>query len=317
MGNQKLSDNDELYSKWFLPKKDVIRRDALIIEEWEHIIKSFPAFKEKIERNPVFPKKFISILAHLKQISDEMLLDAIYLNLDVFYINKSEKIRKEFNRKIEEILDKFFQVTKSKIYKKILVEREISGDDEFTIDGLKVKITQKAILQHIERIKAKPLLSSQIHDIQYKYKSYREAGYKKFVKNESKIITSTETDDRTPNLLSEMLNKKLNDYGFFNIEMVKQLSKENQKLLVKRLSLNGMPYTIAMFDYLGFFDDLIPEYFKSKKKQNIELAKWFDVDARTIRGNINVLTPYSEENKSRYTSYKYKETVKKDYTSLK
>ena len=100
---------------------------------------------------------------------------------------------------------------------------------------------------------------------------------------------------------------------------VKKLSEPNKQSLVELISTNGLPYSIAMFDFLGFLKHIESEHFKTKYKLNKEVTKWFnsDKDGRAVKGNISSLSDYSTENKSKYTAHTHKETVKKDYQKLK
>ena len=113
----------------------------------------------------------------------------------------------------------------------------------------------------------------------------------------------------------------LTQYGFFDLQLVKQLKEDKREELVKILSSNQLPYCIAFFDYLGFFKHLDDEkYFKSNRARDIEISKWFDSDndGRTIRGNKSTLTkPPKEDSKPRYTAYQHKNKVKEDYLRLK
>ena len=116
---------------------------------------------------------------------------------------------------------------------------------------------------------------------------------------------------------SEELKVNLIKYGFFELPKVKVLSPKNQSKLFEKLNTNVSPYIIAMFDYLGFLKHLTMEYSMTKAKINDTIGKMLDIDPRTVKGNINVLTDYSEEKKVRYTSHKHKETVINDYNLLK
>jgi Glu-tRNA(Gln) amidotransferase subunit E-like FAD-binding protein len=118
---------------------------------------------------------------------------------------------------------------------------------------------------------------------------------------------------------SEALKKYLFDYGFNQLEKVKELSSQNQTLLINMLSEKGLPYAIAMFDYLKFISFLNKEYFETNDKRNKEISKWFDKDkdGRAVKGNISSLLPNTTENKNRYTAHKHKESVIKDYELLK
>lgn len=138
-------------------------------------------------------------------------------------------------------------------------------------------------------------------------------------------ITDADNDNY---LQTELLKKKMNfdrlkenlaKNGFFNLEMVNSLTETNKQKLVKLLIANGLPYSIAMFEYLGFIKYLGKNHFHKNKDRDIEISKWFSADAndRSVRGNINVLYPSSTEDKNRYTAHLHKETVKNDYQSLK
>jgi hypothetical protein len=118
---------------------------------------------------------------------------------------------------------------------------------------------------------------------------------------------------------SEFLKEQLNKYGFFELEKVKTLTEQNQILLIKNISEKKLPYAIAMFDYLKFIAYLDSEHFNSAFKRNLEISKWFegDADGRSVRGNINSLLSYTNEDKKKYTAHLHKENVEKDYELLK
>jgi len=74
-----------------------------------------------------------------------------------------------------------------------------------------------------------------------------------------------------------------------------------------------------MFDYLEFITSLERNYFKTKYRLHREISSWFnsDKEGRSVKGNINSLLINSNENKSRYTAFKHKKSVIKDYELLK
>ena len=121
------------------------------------------------------------------------------------------------------------------------------------------------------------------------------------------------------NTREESLTINLNKYGFFKLKKIKQLTKLNQLLLIKKISDGNLPYAIAMFDFLQFIQYLKENHFDTHKKLNQEISKWFksDIDGRAVRGNISSLLGYTTENKRRYTAYIHKENVIKDYNQLK
>jgi len=126
--------------------------------------------------------------------------------------------------------------------------------------------------------------------------------------------TPQQTETKTDKLKAE-----LGEYGFFELPKVKQLSEPNKQSLVELISTNGLPYSIAMFEFLDFLKHLETEHFTTKYKLNKEVAKWFnsDKEGRAVKGNISSLSDYSTENKSKYTAHTHKETVKTDYQKLK
>lgn len=129
-----------------------------------------------------------------------------------------------------------------------------------------------------------------------------------------KAFSSQQTETKTDKIKAE-----LGKYGFFELPKVKQLSEHSKQSLIELISTNGLPYSIAMFDLLGFLNYIENEHFKTKYKLNKEIAKWFnsDKEGRAVKGNVSTLSDYSKENKSKYTAHTHKETVKIDYQKLK
>jgi hypothetical protein len=116
---------------------------------------------------------------------------------------------------------------------------------------------------------------------------------------------------------TDKLKADLGKYGFFEISKVRQLSEPNKQRLVELISTNNLPYSIAMFEYLGFLKYLKAEHLKADNKLFKEISKWFNVTDRAVKGNIYVLKEFSKENRTRYTADQQKQTVQKDYEKLK
>ena len=118
---------------------------------------------------------------------------------------------------------------------------------------------------------------------------------------------------------SSNLNSNLLQYGFYNLSKVKQLSESNKQNLLMLLATNDMPYCIAMFHYLDYFNHLQFEYFNTKNLLFQEVAKWFNSGkgGRQVKGNFHTLSSNSKEDKVRYTAHLHKENVIKDYKMLK
>lgn len=126
-------------------------------------------------------------------------------------------------------------------------------------------------------------------------------------------------DDETPpnETKTDKLKAELKTYGFFELSMVKQLSEPNKQSLVELISKNGLPYSIAMIEYLGFLKHLKAEHFTTDNKLFKAVADWFKVAERAVKGNIYVLNINSKENKERYTADQHRQTVQNNYEKLK
>lgn len=117
--------------------------------------------------------------------------------------------------------------------------------------------------------------------------------------------------------ITDKLKAELGNYGFFELPMVKELAEPQKQSLVELISTNSLPYRIAMIEYLGFLKHLKAEHFKSDHKLFKEVAGWFEVGERAVKGNIYVLNDSSNESRTRYTADQYKHAVQRDYDSLK
>jgi len=121
----------------------------------------------------------------------------------------------------------------------------------------------------------------------------------------------------------EKIESNLLNFGFFELQKVKTLSYEGKQELIKLIAVNdnltqmdSISYSVAMFDYLGFFIYLEEKHFSyNKRKMQLEISKWFesDKDGRRIRGLINSLS----KNAEKYNSYKFKAKVIEDYQKIK
>ncbi len=116
---------------------------------------------------------------------------------------------------------------------------------------------------------------------------------------------------------TDKLKTVLSEHGFFELTKVKQLSEPNKQSLIELISTQGLPYSIAMLDYLAFLKHLKAEYFKSNTKLYKAISEWFGVGNRTVKGNIYVLNEISKENRKNYTADQHKQKVQNDYDKLK
>jgi hypothetical protein len=112
----------------------------------------------------------------------------------------------------------------------------------------------------------------------------------------------------------ETLQVELNNYGFFTLELVKKLPEKGAENLITLIYSNKLPYQIAMLEHIGFIKHLKTEHCDFYDDQvNQCLAKILRRCARNVKGNVLVLNPNSGENKVKYTAYKHKVRVEKDY----
>lgn len=193
----------------------------------------------------------------------------------------------------------------------------VTAANKLTIPGLK-----EAVLQEIIRDKLNIYVLSSCSK-----KSDTDAIDKKQLAMERNARLKTYVDSVLNNELqkpsplqatkAENLSVLLSEYGFFELPSVKSLPKEFQIKLVENISDNGVPYKIAMLDYLGFISFLKKEFFSSAYKLQEILAEWLYSNKRIIKGNIAVLGSKSKENRERYTAHLHKDEVVNYYQSLK
>jgi hypothetical protein len=160
------------------------------------------------------------------------------------------------------------------------------------------------------------------------HKAVREFGYysgivnkvEEQVKKYPQLFATFDKCEHTPppeQTKTDKLKAELGKYGFFELSKVKQLSEPNKQSLVELININGLPYGIAMFEYLGFIKHLKAEHFAADYKLFKAVAKCFNVTDRAVKGNFYVLNKFSKENRTRYTADKQWQTVQKNYEALK
>ncbi len=147
--------------------------------------------------------------------------------------------------------------------------------------------------------------------------------YVDFIKTEIIFFDSSnaelENNKKTITIQSktEKLKSELQKYGFFDLEMTKNLCNGSSEEIINLLIGKELPYKIAMIDFLGFVRHLEKEHTNTKNDLYKCISEIFNTDIRRVKGNLLVLNPISKENKTRYTAYCHKETVQKDYQKLK
>lgn len=222
-----------------------------------------------------------------------------------------------------------YQVNKLKyIFKDLPLEEKEYSDDQFNfiyncllcLGDIVTTISEESLIydidfndvilwawRHSEKGKQNP----------YEVFIYHLKGNDKNRKDSNSEVTLNKTEQLKTKAL--ILSESLYEYGFFKLNKLKQLSEKSQNILIQLLSDNKLPYAMAMFDYLDYFTYLEKNHFTTKYKLYIEVSKWFnsDKEGRAVKGNVNSLLKNSTENKSRYTAFKHKEKVIRDYEELK
>jgi hypothetical protein len=228
--------------------------------------------------------------------------------------------------------NKYLGISKAKIHTKgSLVNVLLNHTNNLLTQINTTTLYEKGLLTEPQKIKLELVLNERKMKLKQGYVNSskdEEQRYRKILKewfaDEKRFI-----DEVTPivralppqplKTKAEILNEQLSKYDFFELEKVKPLTSKNKSCLIDKISKNGLPYAIAMFDFLQFIQYLEREHFKSKYKLNKEVSKWFDSDkdGRAVKGNISSLLKNTTENKDRYTAHKHKENVIKDYELLK
>lgn len=163
----------------------------------------------------------------------------------------------------------------------------------------------------INVIKLKP-----IHEISWK--DYNISGkYMALYKSENTLLLQSDEPEELTK--TRKLRENLDKHGFSQLNNVQSLSSGKQDELVQLLVKKGLPYQIAMLDFLGFTVYLQEEHCNPQTKKALfkKLSAILDADERAIKGNIYVLDEYSKMDRTRYTAHLHKEAVKKDFYLLK
>lgn len=221
-------------------------------------------------------------------------------------------------------------MAKAKMHtKSSLIEALINLTNSLLTQINGVTLYEKGLITDANKIKLELVINSRKLKLKQGYKNSspnEEQRYRKILKewfnDEKKFI-----DEITPLLKAlppqqaetkkDKLKAELGKYGFFELSKVKQLSEPNKQSLIELISTNDLPYSIAMFEYLGFLKHLKAEHFTTDYKLFKAVAKWFEVAERAVKGNIYVLNEHSKENRTRYTADQQKQTVQKDYEKIK
>ncbi|OQD44028.1 hypothetical protein BUL40_00280 [Croceivirga radicis] len=84
----------------------------------------------------------------------------------------------------------------------------------------------------------------------------------------------------------------------------------NNVVLEEKKPKTNLPYQIALLNELGFFENEIIKKIPKQKQYQL-ISKLLGTSERQVKGNVLVLSPISREDRMRYTSYAYIDSVKK------
>lgn len=205
----------------------------------------------------------------------------------------------------------------------------VTNDILTQINGL--KLYESGLITDASKMKLDLAIQSRKLKLSEGYISKNKGGdqkYRKILKewlrDETAFINQIEpmlksAPEKPEETKQEIFERMVSKYGFFDLPKTEKLEPSAKNELVQKIIENGIPYAVAMLDYLDFFKHLQNQYFSSKFKLHREVSKWFnsDKEGRAIKGNMNVLSEFSKEDRKKYTSFQHVEKVKSDYLNLK
>lgn len=286
----------------------------------EHPDNNFKLFKEiEIDRAERYQKSLVDYKRDKEQKSAYYMLERWIEFLKNDFISETERKRRTY-----EVFEKRYGITVNKTFSFVLLKKDRLGlyekkKQEFILERKKNELEagENELTYHynswlsdelkvIERWQSvEKDISRQIEISKYKEFVESELGERKS-QSKSSFVENLPLPNR-PKVL-----EKLDEYGFTQFLGNKNLSVKIKELIIE----NEMPYRIALLKEIGFLDYFFKEYAKTKEHGFELLSKVFEYGKRRIKGNINVLNPKTKEDKTVYTSHKYKETVRNDILGL-
>jgi len=134
-------------------------------------------------------------------------------------------------------------------------------------------------------------------------------------------LNSPETVPNKEDYKKQSIYKIFEELGQYNISQF--LIQEGYKVeTILELILNNsgpdfISYIIALLYEARYIDYLRNEFFTSNEERNEALSKILGLYPRAIKGNINVLNPRSEDDRTKYKSHEYQQKIKNDLLGLK
>lgn len=132
---------------------------------------------------------------------------------------------------------------------------------------------------------------------------------KHFIEKEKSLVLDSEVTITK----KDRLNSYLNDYGFFELEILKD---KKLNFLIEHLAEKKAPYQIAYLEHLGFNKYVLSKYCKTERELQKILAKVLEISPRTIRGHLNVLKNPHSGDSDRYKAHLHSEEVKKHFKKI-
>lgn len=105
-------------------------------------------------------------------------------------------------------------------------------------------------------------------------------------------------------------------YRFDQLPKIRSLSTVSKNRLIQKIVENPLSYSVAMLSFLGYLNHLSKSYALSKVDIYKHLAKAFNIDVRTVKGNCLVLSPNSKEDRYKYQADQYLCKVKEEYQAI-
>ncbi|GHV44168.1 hypothetical protein FACS1894180_5190 [Bacteroidia bacterium] len=166
---------------------------------------------------------------------------------------------------------------------------------EFYVQVLKIAVPDKTFIQEIQAITIEPQQPT------------------------AKIQAEPKEKDFAVQLEEDNYNRFMQETQpcqFAELQKYRTLSTENQMRLIRQIVGQGVPYAVAMLEYLGYPERLKTVYSMNKEKQYSHIAKCLNAVVRSVKGNFLVLNPNSNEDRLKYTAAENEQSVKDFYFSL-
>lgn len=234
----------------------------------------------------------------------------------------------EQNNNIQQLVDDSY-CTKTYIEKKKNVEQRINAmSNPREIYTYLEKAKDQLILFEDASIKLQSIprrLYSWTIDQLETYKKHLNSSFNPIIKD---IQTSPDKESSLPspteyakNVLEEKYNRFVTEverYQFENLEKVSCMNDGQKSRLINLIIENSAAYSVAMLDYIGYFNSLKKNYELNKTQMFKHVAKAIGSNERDVKGNFNVLDDSlgSGDERFKYTSYSFTETVKTDYDNI-